>query len=72
MEENKKISDSLGMGVLAESERVEMTYEDYIAATASAQQLLRVVNTICRTYTAGITQESKLNLIEELTGRYGK
>lgn len=69
MDEIKK-SDSLSMGVLAEPEKYEMTYEDYIAKFAEAQQLIRVVNTICKTYTAGITQESKLNLIEELTGRW--
>lgn len=71
MDEIKK-SDSLSMGVLAEPENVEMTYEDYIASWAASQQLLRTISIICNTYTAGITKESKLNLIEELTGRYRK
>lgn len=66
MDEIKK-SDSLSMGVLAEPE-YEMTYEDYIASWAASQQLLKTINTICNTYTAGITNESKLNLIGELTG----
>lgn len=69
MDEIKK-SDSLSMAVLAEPEKYEMTYEDYIAEDAAAQQLLRVINTICRTYTAGITNESRLNLIEELSGGF--
>lgn len=69
MDEIKK-SDSFGMVALSEPEKYEMTYEDYIAESAAAQQLLRVINTICRTYTAGITNESRLNLIEELSGGF--